>query len=83
MTLSFQLNTIQEVPETDPSNRSQLTHNIKAYKQLQENQELKSKSIPAINIIYTNTDQFNDTLRENLFYSILYKNDYLAASDVF
>ena len=63
----------QEVPEDDPSDRLQLSHGIKVFKQLQDNQEADydknhqksfnrdriiyplSKSMPAINIMYTNT----------------------------
>ena len=66
----------QEVPEADPSERLQLSHGNKVFKQLQDNQEADydknckkscnrhriihplSKSMPAINIMYTNTDQF-------------------------
>ena len=46
-----------QAPKADPSIRSQLNHTNKVYRKLQQNQELKSKSMPDMNILYTNTDQ--------------------------
>ena len=73
----------QEVPEADPSDRSQLSHGKKVFKQLQDNQEAdyeknyeksfrdhifypSSKSMPAINIMYTNADQFTTMKQSEL-----------------
>ena len=66
----------QEVHEADPSDRFQLSHGKKVFKQLQDDQDANydknykkqfnrdriiypsSKSMLAINIMYTNADQF-------------------------
>ena len=74
----------QEVPEDDPSNRLQLSHIKKVFKQLQDNQEAdyykiyrksfkrdhkiypSPKSMPAINIMYINANQFTTMKKSEL-----------------
>ena len=75
---------VQEIPQADPSDRLQLSHSKKVFKQLQDNQETdydkiykksfnrdriiypSSKSMPAINIMYTNADLFTTMKKSEL-----------------